>query len=145
MAKAKKKIKGPMTRTRSGKEIKKPNYNTIQDRVLISDATANSRKKKAEAERKRKSRLKEAEKLKDTGADKAKKKAEAERKRISRLKKAEELKDTGADKSKKKKKTTKPTNKKPSAKGTRNGGCFPSTCAPSGSIMIDVFRNQQGD
>ena len=60
MAKAKTKVKGAMTRTRTGKKINKPNHDVEQKCVLISVSTANSRKREANRERVRKFRAKKA-------------------------------------------------------------------------------------
>ena len=64
MAKAKTKVKGAMTRTRTGKKINKPNHDVEQKCVLISVSTANSRKRKANKERMRQFRAKKAEEKK---------------------------------------------------------------------------------
>ena len=65
MGNAKSKAKGVVTRTKSGKSIKKPQRNSTQDCVLISVKTANSRKRQkqreAAKERMRKFRARQAE------------------------------------------------------------------------------------
>ena len=64
MARATRKAKEVMTRTRSCKNIKKPKTDAKQDCVLISVSTANSRKRKANKERMRQFRAKKAEEKK---------------------------------------------------------------------------------